>query len=139
MIGTRSPLTAYSSMGATARDGSTRGRRTGPGADGASVYHLATGNGNVDWQLLDLRWRKGEWIITEHEEVSELSHLNAAEALFLEARICGVDGLAAQGLRHGEHLASRDLLTTECLVRHGRTEVAQRIHRIIAGRVGPEA
>src|SRR5215831_4600314 len=133
MIGTRSPLTAYSPMGATARDGSARGRLAGPGAHGAGVHHLATGNGDVDWQLLELRWRKGQWIIAEHNDVGEFSRLNAAEELFLEARICGVDGLAAQGLQHGERLASRDLLAAEGLVSHCCAEVAQRIHRIIAG------
>src|SRR2546427_5238664 len=139
MAGTRSPRTAYSPMGATTQDGSARGRRAGSGAHGAGVHHLAAGNGDVDWQLLELRWLEGQWIITEDNDVSEFPHLNAAEALFLEACIRSVNGLAAQGLRHGERLASRDLLAAEGLVRHGRTEVAQRIHRIVAGRVGPEA
>ena len=94
MDGTRFPLTAYSPMGATARDGSARGRHAGPRADGAGVHHLATGNGDVDWQLLELRWRKGQRIITEHNDMGEFPHLNAPEALFLTARICGVDGLA---------------------------------------------
>ena len=75
--GTRSPLTAYSPMGATTRDGSARGKRGGPGADGAGVHHLAAGNGDVDWQLLELRWRKGQWIITEHNDVSEFPCLDA--------------------------------------------------------------
>ena len=95
MEGTRFLLTAYSPMGATARGDHTSGRRAGPGADSAGVYHLATGNGDVDWQLLELRWRIGEWIITKHDEVSELPHRYAAEELFLEARVRGVDGLAA--------------------------------------------
>src|SRR6266700_6112137 len=138
MDGRRFPLTAYSPMGATARDGSARGRRAGPGADGAVVHHLAASNGDVDWQLLELRWCEGQWIIAEHHDVGELPHLDAAEELFLEARIGGVDSLAAQGLRHGERLASRDLLAAEGLVRHRGTEVAQWIHWIIAGRVGPE-
>src|SRR5712691_10061946 len=139
MDGMRSALPAYSPMGATAQDGSARGRRTGPGADGAGGHDLAAGNGDVDWQLLELRWRKGQWIITEHNDVGELPCLDAPEELFLEARVRSVDGLAAQGLRHGERLASRDLLATERLMRHCYTEVAQRIHRIIAGRVGPKA
>ena len=87
-------------MRATARDDRTSGRRAGPGAHGAGVHHLATGNGDVDWQLLEPRWRKGQWIITEHDDVGELPDLDAPEALFLEARVRGVDGLAAQGLRH---------------------------------------
>src|SRR4051812_43436689 len=100
-------------MRAAARDDHTRGRRAGLGAHRASVYHPATGNGDVDWQLLELRWRKGQWIITEHDDVSELPHLNAPEQLFLEARVGSVDGLTTQGFRHGERLVSRDLLTTE--------------------------
>src|SRR4030095_7168632 len=110
-------------MRAAARAEHTRGRRSDPGADGAGVHHLATGNGDVDWQLLELRWRKGQRIITEHDDVGELPHLDAAEDLFLEARVRSVDGLAAQGLRQGKRLASRDRLATERLVRHGRPEV----------------
>src|SRR5438132_11090623 len=101
MAGTRFPLTAYSPMGATTGGDDTSGRRAGSGAHGAGVHHLAAGNGDVDWQLLELRWLEGQWIITKHDDVSEFPHLDAAEALFLEACIRSVDGLAAQGLRHG--------------------------------------
>src|SRR5712691_11391849 len=139
MDGTRSPLTTYSPVGATARGDHTSGGHAGLGADGAGVHHLAAGNGAVDWQLLELRWRKGQWIITEDNDVGELPGLDAPKELFLEAGVRGVDGLAAQGFLHGERLASGDLLTIEGLVRHRGAEVAQRIHRIVAGRVGPEA
>ena len=80
-----------SPMGATARGDHTSGRRAGLEADGASVHHLATGNSDVDRQLLEPRWRKGQRIITKHNDVSELPHLDAPEELFLEARIRGVE------------------------------------------------
>ena len=85
-------------MGATAQGDRTSGRRVGPGANGASVHHLATGNGDVNGQLLEPRRRKGQWIITKHDDVGELPHLDAPEDLFLEARVRGIDSLAAQGL-----------------------------------------
>src|SRR4029453_6007298 len=71
-------------MRAAARDDPARGPRSDPGGDGGGMHHLATGNGDVDWQLLESRWRKGQRIITEHDDVSELPHLDAAEQLFLE-------------------------------------------------------
>jgi hypothetical protein len=59
------------------------------------VHHLAAGNGDIDWQLLESHRRKGQWIITEDNDVGELPCLDAAEELFLKACIRGVDGLAA--------------------------------------------
>ena len=85
-------------MGAATGDNHTSGRRAGPRADGAGVHYLATGNGDVNWQLLEPRWRESKWIITEHDDVGEFPYLDAPEHLFLEARVRGVDGLAAQGL-----------------------------------------
>src|SRR5262245_30742946 len=126
-------------MRTAARDDHTSGRRASLGADGSRVHYLAAGNSDVDWQFLEPRRREGQWIIAEHNDVGEFPCLDAPEQLFLEARIGSVDGLATQGLRHGKRLASRDLLTAERLMRHCCTEVAQRIHWIIAGRVGPEA
>src|SRR5262245_5631481 len=105
-------------MDTAAGDDCTSSKRASPGTNGAGVYHLATGNGDVDGEFLKPRGRKGKRIITQHNDVSELSHLDAPEELFLEARVRRIDGLAAQGLRHGERLASRDLLATERLVRH---------------------
>src|SRR5262249_24308491 len=139
MDGTRSSLMACSLMGAATRGGHTSGRHAGPGAHGAGVHHLATGNGDVDWQLLEPRWRKRQRVGGEHDDVRKLPDLDAPEVLFLEARIRGVDGLAPQGLWHSERLASRDLLAAEGLVRYRSTEIPQRIHRIVAWRVRPEA
>src|SRR5262245_47124638 len=112
---------------------------TGRRADGAGVYHLATGNGDVDGKFLEACGYKSQWIITEHDHVSELAHFDTPEGLFLESGEGGVDGLAAQGFPHGERLASSHLLAAECLMCHRSAEVAQRIHRIVARRVGSEA
>jgi hypothetical protein len=103
------------------------------GTDGTSVYDLAAGNGDIYWEFLEPRWRKGQRIVAEHDDIGQLPGLDAAEYVLLEARVGSVDGLAAQGLRHSERLASRYLLATERLVCHRRAEVAQRIHRIISG------
>src|SRR5919198_6396387 len=109
MDGTCPPLTASSPMEATTQGNHTSGRRASPRADSTGVHHRAAGNGDIDWQLLELCWRKGQWIIAEHNDVSEFPHLDAAEDLFLEARVRSVDSLTAQGLRHGQRLTSRDL------------------------------
>src|SRR5262245_56503016 len=111
-------------MRTTARNDHTRGRRAGLGAHSAGVHHLATSNGDIDWEFLESRWRKGQRIITEHDDVSELPHLDVPEQLFLEARVGSVDGLATQGFRHGERLTCRNLLAAKGLMRHCRTEVA---------------
>jgi hypothetical protein len=64
------------------------------------VYDLTAGNGDIDWEFLEPRRRKGQRVIAEHHQVGQFPHLNAAEGLFLEARVGGVDGLAPQGLLH---------------------------------------
>src|SRR5262245_3098926 len=98
-------------------------RRTSRRADGAGVDDLATSDGEVDGEFLKPGGRKGQRIITEHHQVGQLSQLDAAKHLLLEARIGSVDGLAAQGFRHGERLTSRDLLAAERLVRYCGAEV----------------
>jgi len=52
-------------MRAAARDDRACDRRAGPGAHGASMHYLAAGNGDIDWQLLEPRWRKGERVVTK--------------------------------------------------------------------------
>lgn len=73
---------APSPMRATARDDRAGGWCTGLGADSASVHDLTTGNGDVDWEFLKPCWRKGEGIITEHDEVGEFPHLNVVPRTF---------------------------------------------------------
>jgi hypothetical protein len=29
------------------------------------MHHLATGNGDIDWQILEPRWRKGQRVVTK--------------------------------------------------------------------------
>ena len=74
----------------------TSGGPTGRGTDSAGMHHLAAGNGDVYWQLLEPCWRKGQWVVTKHYQVGQLPYFDTAKRLFLEGRVGGVDGLAAQ-------------------------------------------
>ena len=79
-------------MTATTGDARTDCGRAGQRADSTGVDNLAAGNGDVDGQLLEALWRKGQRIVTEHNHVSQFPHLNAPERLLLKARVGGVDG-----------------------------------------------
>src|SRR5215471_5117250 len=110
-------------MVATTGDAGADCGRTSRSAHRASVHDLPAGNGDIDGEFLEPRWRKGQGIVTEHHHVGQLPHLEAAEYLLLEAGEGGVDSLAAQGLRHGERLPSRDLLAAERLMGDRGAEV----------------
>ena len=67
-------------------------------ADGAGVHHLATGNGDVNWEFLEPCRRKGQRIITKYDHIGQLTHLNTPECLLLEAGVSGVDPAKLQRL-----------------------------------------
>src|SRR5215831_11626752 len=114
-------------MLATTGDHRASRRRVSLVADRARMHNLAASDGKVNWQLLEALGRKGQRIVSKHHEVCQLPCCDAAERLLLEARVGGIDGLAAQGLLQGERLAGVHPLAAEGLVRHRGAEVAQRI------------
>src|SRR5687768_6234809 len=100
-------------MDAATGESCTGRRRPNRGATGAGVHDLAGDNGHVDGELLKALGGKGQWVVAQHDDVGQLPWLKAAERLLLEARVGGVDGLAAQGLQPGECLARTHRLATE--------------------------
>ena len=94
------------------------------GANRARVHDAAARDRDVDRQLVESFRRKRQRIVAQHDDVGQLAHLDAAERPLLEARVRGVDGLAAERVAQRQSLLFGDALAAQRLTRHGRSEIA---------------
>src|SRR5579875_556137 len=123
---------------AAARHRAGRRDRLCRGGRLALEHHAAPADRQVHGQVVEPRGIEVEWVVAQHDHVGQLAHREGAEPVLLEAHPGRVGRLGPQRLVDTECLVGGDTRTAQRLVRDGGAQVAQRIHRIVAGGVRAE-